>query len=119
MAHLVSVRVNEVRAQHLAEVSIHDRWNVVELCDKSVLDPIDTPLSTEHHQTHVGRLRQPRVLQCNDEAKVGQILHDDDDEKDSELKSLDDITRRDLHQIVMIESLEHGALQLDEVVADE
>jgi hypothetical protein len=109
--------VDEVGAQHFGEVSIDDGWDGVEFRDESVLDPVDDPLPPEDHEGHPPGLGQP--LPRERQADVGQILNDDHEQEHGQLETLNDVTRADLHQIVMVETLEHRALQFDEIVAHE
>lgn len=114
VSDFVFVRMDEVGTQHFGKMSVNDRRDGVEFCDESMFDPIDDPFTAKYHETHEACFLEP--VTSKRETDVSKILNHNHKQEDRQLKSLDDVARRNLHQVVMIEALEDSTLQFDEVI---
>lgn len=107
----VGVHLHHVKGEHSRRLLVSDGVDAVELAEEVVFDPVHTNLRTEHDGSARDEQGKP--------VRVAGLLHEDEDEEDEQVEALHDVGAGDLEHADWVELLEHGALELGEVVGDE
>lgn len=75
------------------ESNVHIGVDVVELCDKCVLEPVDQDLRAKHHADGEDQSLE-KVCKINCGAHLGEVAKHDDYQVQGELKPLSDVYER-------------------------